>query len=846
MTPSVFRGTPSLEVFIANCNNSDGKVRNVAGGNKEKLIERIKAGYKPITYNSLKLTSMFRNYLLVALRNLKRNKIFSLINILGLALGIACSLLILLWVQDERSVDAYHKNGGQLYSIYERQYYDGMINAGYSTPGLMYDEMKKMLPDVQYATGFAWKDLNTFEANNKMLKEEGNYAGPDFFKMFSFPLLQGNALTALNSTVSIAVSKKMAEDFFGSPQEAIGKTIRYQNRKDLKITGVFENIPQNTSDKFDYIINWETFLENNDWARDWGNNGPKTYIMLRKNADAATFEKKITHFLDSYNKEQKASFRIECGIQRFDDIYLHSNFKDGEISGGRIEYVNLFTIVAIFILLIACINFMNLTTARSVKRAKEIGIRKVVGAERTALMRQFIGEAMLLTFFASIIALLLVTILLPAFNNYTGKQMQLPVNQFSFWLSLSGLIILTGFISGSYPALFLSSFNPIGVLKGTLKFSNSATYFRKGLVVFQFILSIVLIIGTIVVSKQVDYIQTTNLGYNRENLVYIPLEGDLTGKYDLFKKESSKLPGVKVITRLSQSPTDMQNSTGGVEWIGKDPNAEPEFTQASAGYDFIKTMGIQMLQGRDFSKDFATDSLGYILNEEALKKIGFKNPVGMPLTFWHKTGTIIGIMKNFHFNSLHEPIKPLIIRFGEEETYGTALVKIDGSKTKRALAGLEIICKQLNPKFPFTYKFADEEYQKMYRSEQVIGKLSDYFAFLAIFISCLGLLGLAIFTAEQRTKEIGIRKVLGASVSSLFTLLSKEFIQLVFIAMIIASPIAWWAMNNWLQDFAYRINISWWVFIIAGIVSLVIALITISFHAIKAAIANPVKSLRTE
>ncbi len=789
---------------------------------------------------------MIKNYFLVAVRNLWKNKAFSLINILGLALGIACSILILLWVQDERSVDAFHKNGAQLYSIYERQYYDGKIDAGHSTPGVMADEVKRVFPEVQYTSGFTWNEQNTFQAGDKINKENGNYAGADFFKMFSYPLLQGSPQTALSSIVSIAISRKMAEDFFSDPQSAIGKTIRFNNIKDFKVTAVFENLPENTFEKFDYIINWDAFLEFNSWAKDWGNNGPYTYIMFREDAKPELFRSKIKHFLDNYNKEQVEGLRIECDLQRFDEMYLHSNFKNGVLTGGRIEYVNLFSIVAIFILLIACINFMNLTTARSVKRAKEIGIRKVAGAVKPALMRQFIGEAMLITFFAAIIALLLVTISLPVFNNLTGKEIKMPFKDFTFWISLSGLALITGFVSGIYPALFLSSFNPVRVLKGGLKFSNTAILFRKGLVVFQFMLSIVLIIGTLVVSRQVTYIQTINLGYDRQNLVYIPLEGELPEKYKVFKDEASKVPGVKLITRMSQSPTNLQNSTSGVEWIGKDPKVSIEFTQASVGYNFAKTMNVKMLQGRDFSKDFATDSVGYILNEEALRKIGYKDPVGKPLTFWDNKGTIIGIMQNFHFNSLHEPVKPMILRFGEAETYGTALLRVEAGKTKEALTSLENICQNLNPKFPFTYQFSDEEYSKLYKSEQVVSKLSNYFAFLAIFISCLGLLGLVMFTAQQRTKEIGIRKVLGASVHSVFALLSKEFLGLVIIALLIASPIAWFTMSRWLQDYAYRINVSWWMFLIAGCVAIVIALITVSFQAIKAAVANPVKSLRTE
>ena len=790
---------------------------------------------------------MFRNYLKTAIRNLWQSKVFSFINIIGLALGLTCSLLIMLWVTDEYKVDAFHKNGSRLFSIFERQYRDGEINAFHGTPGVLADEVKKLMPEVQYATNYAWNELSTFEANNKILKQEGNYAGQDFFKMFTYPMLEGNAATALQSTVGIAVSKKMAEDFFGSSQQAIGKTIRCNNKKDLKITAVFDNVPTSSSLQFDYIINWQIFLEDNSWAKNWANNGPLTCVMLRKGTDAKAFENKISRFLDKYNKEQTAQVYIRLGIQRYGDVYLNPDLdKNGNISGGRIQYVKLFSIVAIFILLIACINFMNLETARSVKRAKEIGIRKVAGAIRFALVRQFMGEALLIVIIAVIIALALVTLVLPQFNQITGKEIHIPFKDAGFWLSLSALLLITGFISGSYPAIYLSSFKPVRILKGSLKFSSRALLFRKGLVVFQFILSIVFIIGTIVVSKQVNYIQSLNLGYNRENLLYIPLEGDLTSKYTVFKIEALKMPGVAGVTHATDAPTKINNGTTGVLWEGKDPNSKIDFTQVGVGYDFIKTMHIQMLQGRDFSRDFATDSVNYIINETALKIIGYKNPVGKPLTLWGTKGTIIGVVKDFHSNSLHEAINPLMLRLGENFDGGIALVKTEPGKTKEALTSLEKVYKELNPKVPFTYKFSDEEYQKLYTSEQVVSQLARYFAFLAIFISCLGLLGLVMFTAEQRTKEFGIRKVLGASPVMLFNLLSKEFLSLVGVAIIIASPVAWYFGNQWLQDFAYKTNLSWWVFVIAALTALLIALITVSFQAIKAAMANPVKSLRTE
>ncbi|HEV2355601.1 MAG TPA: ABC transporter permease [Puia sp.] len=789
---------------------------------------------------------MLKNFFKVAFRSLWRQRGYSFLNIFGLAVGMACSLLILLWIRDEEAVDNYHVNGDRLYSVYERQYYDGKIESGHFTPGVLPDEMKRVLPEVEIASGFNGGDRMTFQVGNKILKEDGAEAGADFFRMFSYPLLAGNASTALASPAGLAISRKMATAFFGSPEAAIGKAIRNENRRDLTVTAVFEDLPTTTSQRFDYVMNWYAYLDDNNWAKDWGNNGPQTLLLLRKGVVASRFDKDITHFLDKYNKYQSKSFRIELGVQKFGDMYLHSQIVNGKFVGGRIEYVRLFSLVAIFILCIACINFMNLTTARSVKRAKEIGIRKVVGAVRPALIRQFMGEAILLAFISILLAAGIVLLALPAFNQLTGKGIRFPFASGSFWLSLLALTLFTGILSGSYPALFLSSFQPIRVLKGTLRFSPATAWFRKGLVVFQFMLSIVLIIGTMVVSGQVDYVQSVNLGYNRENLIYIPLEGDLTGKFTLFKDQALQMPGIGEVSRGSQSPTNIENGTLGVDWDGKDPNNTIMFTNEAAGYDFVKTMGLHMVAGRDFSPAFGTDTVGYVLNEEAAKRIAYKDPIGRRLTFWGKKGTIIGVVRNFHFNSLHEPIRPLIIRFGEKDDYGNALVRTKPGMTKVALKSLETLCRELNPKFPFTYDFADEQYRNLYKSEEVVHGLANCFAALAIFISCLGLLGLAMFTAEQRTKEFGIRKVLGARVGTLFTLLSKDFLVLVLFAFVLAIPLAGWAMQQWLDNFVYRIGLEWWVFALAGALALLIALATVSFQAVKVALANPVKSLRTE
>lgn len=787
---------------------------------------------------------MIRNYFRIAWRNLVRNKAFSFINILGLALGLACSLLMILWVQDEKSMDGFHVGSDKLYQVYLRQSSGGKVDAGYLTQGPLAAELKKEVPEVAYASGFQAYPPVALRVDDKVMKIAGAYAGADFLQMFSYPLLEGTKASAIDKPGTIAISKHLAELFFGSPEQALGKTLRYEDTVSLSVTAVYE-VPANSSQQFDFLRNWEDFTKDNAWAKTWGSFSPLTYIRIRDNADADKVAAKIKDFVYNYQARSNDSY-TELGLQPYSEKYLHAIFSNGIPDGGRIEYVRLFTLLAIFIMLIACINFMNLATARSVKRAKEVGVRKVVGALRSSLIIQFIGEALLLAFLSLVIALLVTILLLPAFNQLSGKQLSLPISQPVFWATLLGLTVLTGFVAGSYPALFLSSLNPIKVLKGSLKFSSGATWFRKGLVVFQFTLSILLMIGMFVIYRQMDYVQTKNLGYDRQNLIYIPIEGNLISKYDVFKETAANLPGVLAISKMKETPTVIEHHKGGINWSGKDPGDVASFADAAVGYDFIKTMHLTLLEGRDFSREFGNDSGSYILNESAVKRIGYQHPVGQPFTLGNVPGTIVGVLKDFHFNSMHDAIEPLVIRLDEKPQWGTVLVRVAGGKTTPVLAGLAGICKNLNPNFPFTYQFSDEEYTKLYKSEQMVGQLCNYFACLAIFISCLGLFGLAMFTTAQRTKEIGVRKVLGASESNIFILLSAGFLKPVFIGMLIAFPLAWFTMSQWLKHFAYKTNLEWWIFGGAGLITIIIALLTVSFQSIRAAAMNPVKSLKTE
>lgn len=793
---------------------------------------------------------MFKNYLTIAWRNIIRNKTFSFINILGLGLGIGCSLLIFLWIQDERNVNSFHKNEANIYNVYERVFSEGKVEAGRSTQGLLAAELKRNIPEIKYASGYWEDEVETlFSVGDKNFNNTGTYADSDFFKMFSYPLLQGTASSALAAPDDIAISRSMATNIFGSPQAAVGKAVKFNDARIFTVSAVFEDVPYSTSQHFDFVINWQYLLKAVDWLSNWSSRAPQTFIQLQPGTDAAKVEVKIKNFVTAYlSTNYKTGYRVELGLQPLNEVYLKSIFKQGNPDGGRIEYVRLFTIVALFILIIACVNFMNLATARSVKRAKEVGIRKTIGAVRIKLIAQFIGEAMLLTFLAVITALVLVLLVLPYFNVITGKQVVIPFNTPGFWLAIAGLLLATGFVSGSYPAFFLSSLNPVTVLKGALKFSPGALLFRKGLVVFQFTLSIVLITGTLVISQQLRYIQTKNLGFDRENLVYMhfPYPQGLAQGFKVFKQELSAMPGIKDVDYSAQPPSHINYYTYNLNWPGKSPNTKVFANANGVGYDYFKLMGIQFLEGRPFLPDFSTDTTGIIINETALKMIGLKNPLGQLVTLDNRRRTILGVVKDFHFKSLHEPIEPLIMLLNPNPQFGYVLVKTAAGKTRQGVASMESVFTQMERKFPFRCSFADEEYQKLYNDEMTVGKLSDNFSFLAIFISCLGLLGLTMFTVEQRKKEIGVRKIVGASEVNIVTMLSKDIVKLVITSAVIATPIAWLAMNNWLQSFAYRITLNIWIFLSAGLIAIIIALVTVSYQAIKAAIANPVRSLRTE
>jgi putative ABC transport system permease protein len=783
---------------------------------------------------------MFKNYFKIAVRSLLKNKLFSFINIFGLALGMSCSLLIWLWVKDEVSYNQFYPGLEDIYFMRSGYQEKGQASAGEATPGPWSDALEKDVPGLKAVTKITWNREQLVRVGEKATKEDGIYATSQFFKVFESPFLQGNPANAIEQPTSIAISRKLAEKYFGNVN-VVGKTIRLDNSKDLIVSAVFEDIPHNSSVRFDWIVNFKA--QEQDWMKWWGNSSFKTYARLTPDANVANTEKVMRSIIKKVAPPQLPSFPL---LQSMKDVYLYSEYDGLKQSGGRIEYVRVFSIVAIFILLIACVNFMNLATARSVKRAKEVGVRKVVGAEKRYLVIQFLSESLIVSGLSAVLAILLVVGLLPVFNDVVQKQITINMLDPVLWLSISALILVTGVVAGSYPALYLSSLQPIRILKGRITFSNKGVFLRKGLVVFQFSLSVFLIVSILVIGRQMDYIQTKRLGLDKENVLYIPLEGDLPNKLEAFRQEILSSPVVDAATTTGSIPTNIVGNSGDLDWTGRDKDLDNTVHATYVGYDFTKTMHIEMLDGRDFSKEFTADTANYIINEAAAKMMHMNDPVGKQVHFWMGKGTIVGLMKDFHLSSFHNQIKPLILVNYKGLNTEYLMVRSAAGKTSEAVAHVEKVTRAFNPNYPFSYHFLDEDYEKMYRSEMIVNMLIKYFGILAVVISCLGLLGLAAFTAEQRTKEIGIRKVLGANVASVVALLSKDFMRLIIVSIVIASPVAWYLMDKWLKDFVYHIDMSWSILAIAGFIAITIALLTVSFQSIRAAITNPVKSLKAE
>ncbi|PIQ21624.1 MAG: hypothetical protein COW65_07970 [Cytophagales bacterium CG18_big_fil_WC_8_21_14_2_50_42_9] len=788
---------------------------------------------------------MWYSYFKIAWRNLFRQKAFSFINILGLAIGLACSILILLWVQDELSYDRFHAQADNLYRL---TCTTPDIKAAVSTAP-MAAALKAQLPEVKNAVRLS-SSTNVFSVGTRKFAEKRVFfADSTFLELFSFPLLQGDPQTALQRPDGILITAAMAEKYFGKA-EALGQIIRKDNQDNFTVTGVLANVPANSHLQFDFILPMAFLARTNQDLQEnrWGNFNFYTYVQLQENAVTADgslpkLSNRVTQIFKQHVPEMQVSFQL----QPLSRIHLYSDNLLRDLPGsGNIQYVRIFLVVAFFILAVACINFMNLTTARSARRAKEVGLRKVIGARRHQLIGQFLSESIIISLSALVLAIIIIVTLLPLFNNLTDKQLTINFRDAKFLFSLLGVALVTGLVSGSYPALFLSGFQPVKVLKGHAKSNTGNIIFRNSLVVAQFVVSIILLVGTAVVYKQLHYIQNKHLGFDKENLVYTPVTGELWNKRQTLKTTLTQNPLTSTFTIVSDLPTNLITGSINVQWEGKDPEAQPVFPDIAVDENFISVFNLKLLRGRGFLKTLKSDTANYLVNETALRIMGMEaaTAVGKSLTFNNVKGTIIGVVQDFNFKPMQHAIEPLVLRYSTAGN--TIVVRTQPNNTQGTIQTLAKIHQQLNPAFPFTYDFLDEDIAKLYQSEQRMGTIFNVFAILAIFISCLGLYGLSAFMAEQRTKEIGVRKVLGASVFDIVYLLSKNFTRLLVIAMAIAIPLAWVAMNNWLAGFAYRIGLNAGIFLLACFMALFIAGLTVGYEAIKAAITNPVKSLRSE
>ena len=796
---------------------------------------------------------MFKSYFKTAIRSMWKQRSFSILNIAGLAVGIACAAFIFLWVEDEINYNDYFTNKNNLYQVFENQTYDGKTYTFAATPGLLGPAMQQELPGIKHTARTTWQNRLLFSAGDKGLYGNGLYADSSFLPMFNFEFVKGNAINAFSQLHSLVLTESMAKKIFNSV-DVVGKTVKVDNKEEYIVGGVIKDIPENCNFHFvEWLAPFEIFFKENEWLNYWGNNGIQTYAELQPEADRGPISKKLTGFITGKDKDAIAKPLLLSA----NDWRLRSNFEDGRQSGGRIKTVNLFSVIAWIILILACINFMNLSTARSEQRAREVGVRKVMGSGKGKLIVQFIAEAMLMSFISVILAVIIVALVLPAFNSLVEKNLSL--NLFSP-VHLAALLIIgliSGLIAGSYPAFYLSSFNPAAVLKGLKLNTGGAASVRRGLVVSQFVISVALIICTIIIYQQVIYTKDRTLGINKNNLIYMNRQmitanpSDNTGSRFQAVKNELLATGLVQNAALSNNQAFQVNSnTGDFSWPGKDPNKTLLIGMEWATPEYISTMGMKLLAGRDFYQSGTADSNNVIINETFAKIISPKpeDAVGKMITRDGQNLTVIGVLKNFVYNNIYGAVEPMIM-FNDpaaENSYIFTIRFKPGADYKQGLAKTEAIIKKINPSYPFEYHFVDEQFAGLFKGETLIGTLAALFAGLAIFISCLGLFGLAAYTAERRIKEIGIRKVLGASVPNLATLLSKDFLMLVLISCVIAFPLAWYFMSKWLQDYEYRVSITWWMFVLPALIAVFIAVVTVSFQAIKAAVANPVKSLRTE
>jgi putative ABC transport system permease protein len=847
-----------VEVFERDCNKE-----SLARARKKFTWNVIKH-FRPAFIRSFKsrignnITDMLKHNLLISLRNYMKYKSTFLINIAGLSTGLATVFFVYLWVNDEWSKNRFNPNDDRLYQVFQtRKETDGHISTGGGTPGLLAEALASELPEVETAVSVVpsyWFNSTCLVTyNDKKIKVPEQYASKDFYKVFAPDVIRGDAQTALSKKSNILVSEDLANRLFGNVDEALGKTIEVREWKSkmYEVTGVFRQQATDT-DPYDILMNYDNFLDEKPWLKEWGNSDPRTFVVLKNGVDAREAADKIHDFLKKKIKDTDKSLMI----QRYSDTYLYNRYEEGKAVGGRIEYVRLFIAIAAVILIIACINFMNLSTARATRRLKEVGVKKAIGAKRGSLAMQFLTESIGLACAAAIIALSMVWMLLPAFNTITGKHIALKGDPTLVVLALI-VVGVTGFVSGSYPALYLSRFKAGEVLKGKIRKSFGELIARKGLVVFQYAISFILIVGVIIIYKQIDYVQSMDLGYDREHIIHFDLEVEASDDPNYFApggtfeqgvetimNETRRIPGVVSVANFYHDVTGYHGGLGGVDWEPGDKDVQTSFNNLEVGYDFLPTLGVEMAQGRNYSRRYTGETSKIIFNETAIKLMGLKDPVGQTIKLWGEDRQIIGVVKDFHYESLYQELKPVLIQLVPPAP--RIMVKLDGEHMSETIAAVRQLYERHYPGIAFEYAFVDDDYNALYASEQKVSVLSRIFAGLAIVISCLGLYGLTAFTAERRMKEISVRKVFGASEISIMRLLSSEFTVLVLVAMLVGVPMVWLAGRSWLSGFAYRSDISWWYFLAGAGSIFFITLITVSVNTVRAARANPAETLRNE
>ncbi|MDN5287257.1 MAG: FtsX-like permease family protein [Mucilaginibacter sp.] len=788
---------------------------------------------------------MIKNYLKIAWRGLVKNKLYSAINIGGLGVGMAVSFMLLLYVYNEFTFDGFHQNKDRIYKVLRNQPSNSEINTGDATSVPIAGALLKDYPEIEKAARTNWGYDQLFNYNNKPLKFNLMSADESYLDMFTFDFVKGNKRDAFKELASVIMTESTVKALFGD-KDPIGQTVKLNGTQLVKVSAVIKDLPKNSTFRFKALISWKLFEVMNPWIKTsgWGNYSFKTYVMLKPGANVGKLDAEIKKLVGRYDPQNKEN---ELFLYPFTRWHLHDEFKNGVNTGGSIEYVRLFLLLAIGILLIACINFMNLSTARSERRSREVGIRKVVGARRIAIIQQFLGESVLTAFLAFLFAAVITSLSLDGFNRIIQKTLTIPYHNPWAWVTAISVTLITGLLAGSYPALFLSSFKPVKVLKGINKAGKKTLHSRQILVVVQFVFATCLILSSILIYKQINYIKNRPVGYMQNGLVELPFEGSMEKQFDNFRQDAINSGAIADAAIVSNSIASNNSSSWNVIWPGQLAGEEKiPIDQIVTTNHFTSTYGLTLAAGRDFSVDRPSDTSSLMLNEAAVKMMRLKEPIGQIVKWQGRPCTVVGVVKNFVWGSPYEPVKPAIIGF-DKSWASTIGVRLNPkAPVSKSLATLEAIYKKYNPEYPFEYKFVDEGFSGKFQTEKLLGTLSSSFTVLAIIISCLGLFGLASFSAEQRKKEISIRKVLGASISSLWFNLSKEFLQLVIISFLIGSAISWYYMNHWLAHYTYRTDISLWVFVITIGLSIIVCLITVSWQAIKAAMGNPVNSLKNE